>query len=63
MPVKLQIPLRYQKQKSDVNKKNKKQKKSPWNICNMLARCLCFENFVHYYYALHLRIVVHLQTF
>lgn len=61
MPVKLQIPLRYQKQKSDVNQK--KQKKSPWNICNMLARCLCFENFVHYYYALHLRIVVHLQTF
>lgn len=29
----------------------------------MLARSLCFENFLHYYYALYLRIVVHLQSF
>lgn len=29
MPVKLQIPLRYQKQKSDVNKKKKNKKKAP----------------------------------
>lgn len=38
-------------------------KKSIWNILNMLARSLCFENFLHYYYALRLRIVVHLQSF